>query len=92
MQQQLAFASEIKKEAKRRERQGREGKGRQGEARGSKGRQGKAREGKGKGGNGHEVESPARGHAARRVIDEKSRIQKLGLAEASKARGNRRRA
>ena len=71
---------------------GKAGTGRKGEARGSKGRQGKAKEGKGKGGNGHEVESPARGHAARRVIDEKSRIQKLGLAEASKARGNRRRA
>ena len=44
VQQQLAFASEIKKEAKRRERQGREGKERQGEAREGKGRQRKAEE------------------------------------------------
>ena len=44
VQQQLAFASEIKKEAKRRERQGREAKGRQGEAREGKGRKRKAKE------------------------------------------------
>ena len=49
--------------------------------------QGNAKEGTGQGGNGYEVESPARGHAARCGIDEK-----LALAQASKASGNKRRA
>ena len=75
-----------RRSAKSRERQGMQRKARDRECKAADW-QGNAKEGTGQGGNGYEVESPARGHAARCEIDEK-----LALAQASKARGNKRRA
>ena len=75
-----------RRSAKSRERQGMQRKARDRECKAADW-QGNAKEGTGQGGNGYEVESPARGHAARCGIDEK-----LALAQASKARGNKRRA
>ena len=64
-----AAAGLRERDQERGQEKGKAGTGRKGKARKSKGKQGKAKEVKEKGGNNHEVESPARGHAARCGID-----------------------